>query len=75
MKEPFNLTMDQIADLTDYQLLQIYFRPDPNAPAPPASDGGDVEDPRSIFEKVWARRGLTPEEIAAKWAAEHPADG
>jgi len=61
VKEPFNLSMAEIAQLTDYQLLHIYFRPDKQ---PPAREGKPYQQ---IFYETWRRRGLNQEQIREKW--------
>lgn len=67
-RDPYFLSIEQIADLTDYQLLQVYFRPQGER----NGGGGNYEDPREIFRKVWERRGATAAEIAARWNESHP---
>lgn len=63
--------MREIADLTDEQLLRIYMRMDPRDPKAKHVDReGQVMPYREIYENIWAKRGLTPEQIQARWDEE-----
>jgi len=67
VREPFNLSFAQIADLTDYQIRAILFQhPADPKPAP----AGVYRPPEELFERVWRRRGLSDDEIAEKWRAQ-----
>lgn len=70
MREPFHLTIEQIADLTDYQLARIYLRRDPRDS--PAHDASKQMSYREVYERTWSRRGLTPEQIEEKWRRDFP---
>lgn len=70
MQEPFNLTLDQIGDLTDYQLLRIYFRPRKGDKTDRDDEPG--QSYRDVYEAVWAARGLTPLQIEALYRREFP---
>lgn len=68
-KDPFHLTLSQIGDLTPYQVRNILFRPEDtsklNIPGSPFSKYTEEKD---TFWKVWKEwRGLSEEEVAAKW--------
>lgn len=68
VREPFNLSFGQIADLTDYQINEILFKhPADEKPAPEPGESLTYEE---LFWRVWERRGLTEEQIAEKWRAE-----
>ena len=63
MKEPFNLSIDEIKKLTPYQVKNIYFRPK-SADEPV----GEYQSAKELFWKVqkdW--RGLTEEETQKLW--------
>lgn len=71
VNEPFNVPLHEIAQLTDYQINNIYFHPrtkegaiDVYAHRP---DPGQV-DYEAEFRWSWQQKGATPEEIDAKWA-------
>jgi hypothetical protein len=71
VREPFNLGFDEIAELTDYQILEILFKhPSDEKPQPE----GAYQTHEEIFWSVWRRRGLSEDEIAGKWRAEREAD-
>ena len=66
MKEPFNLSLGEIAELTDAQLADIYFRPE-------RSRAPVVGKPYwEVYRATWEGRGLTPEQIEAKWEKDFP---
>ena len=63
VKEPFNLSIDQIKKLTPYQVKNLYFRPK-TADEPV----GQYQSAKEIFWKVqrdW--RGLSEEETQKLW--------
>jgi hypothetical protein len=63
VKEPYNLTLAQIGQLTPYQVRNIYFRsPERDQPKP-----ARVQTYREIFWGIWKHRGLTEEQIAERW--------
>ena len=73
VNEPFNLRMEEIAQLTDYQIRRIYFHPrtengmsiDVNAYSPNASRG--PLDYKRAFWESWTDKGATDAEIQSKW--------
>lgn len=72
-REPFNLSFEQIADLTDHQIHAVLFQPNPfEERERQRTDPANQMSDREVFERIWARRGLTPEAIAAKWKEENP---
>lgn len=72
VKEPYFLSLDQIADLTDFQLTQIYFRPSWEEQRRRRLGHLPVLTPQGLFEKVWAARGLTADQIKEKWQRDYP---
>lgn len=69
VREPFNLSFEQIADLTDYQIAEILFKHPADTPAEKPPDGNNLTH-EELFWRVWQRRGLSEEQIAEKWRAE-----
>lgn len=69
VREPFNLSFEQIADLTDYQISEILFQHPADEPAKNPAEQVYLT-PEQLFWRVWQRRGLSEEEIAEKWRAE-----
>lgn len=71
VNEPFNLRPWEIAQLTDYQINNIYFHPrtkegaiDVDAYAKPAKEFSYEDE----FRYSWQQKGLSQAEIDAKWA-------
>ncbi len=73
VREPFHLRMHEIAALTDEQLIAVYLRADPRdadrrpkvGEIPPG--GKVVNSYRDLFWDTWKARGLTDEQIEARW--------
>ncbi len=68
VKEPFNLSMDAIARLTDYQLEHVYFRPERGGRPAGASSV-------SAFYVYWwllRKSGNDDAEVVRRWHAERP---
>ena len=72
MREPFNLSFAQIAELTDYQISEILMKHPADEPAP--GPEAVYLPPEELHYRVWAKRGLSDEEIAEKWRAESQGD-
>lgn len=71
IREPFCYTPEEIGRLTLWQLEHVFAR-DPSKGAKrivkgDGSMGGPVEDPKSLFFKIYRRRGLTEQAIEALW--------
>ena len=63
VKEPYNLTIEEISNLTPYQVKNIYFRPE-EADEPV----GEYICEKDLFWKVhkdW--KGMTEEETESAW--------
>lgn len=73
VREPFNLSFAEIADLTDYQISEILFQHPADEPTRPAAEQVYLT-PEQLFWRVWERRGLSEAEIAEKWRAESQGD-
>lgn len=82
-REPFNLSFEQIARLTDYQIGDILFQPLPEDKPAKKPVGPDLyahcleglpeDNPaKRRFWYVWRVRGIPDEEIAAKWQQQPP---
>lgn len=74
VREPFNLTMDQIADLSPAVVAEVYLYPDPKKKFEDGfAMGGDmVMDYQDRFVKLWKFRGKKDEEIKEKWKNDFP---
>lgn len=71
VREPFHLTMRDIARLTPYQLQQIYLRDDPNG-LEGIPEGGE---PCSPFKALWLHLkpfGYSDQAIVDRWRQENP---
>jgi hypothetical protein len=69
VREPFHLSIAQIAELTDEQLLDIYLRADPRDDSTPTvNKRGEKLSDFEVFSRVWKRRGWSDEAISKRWA-------
>ncbi len=79
VREPFNLSLEQIADLTDEQIAYIYFHPrdDRGHLEPFPEDANRGEQSGVSFADMYARvtrlrePGISDEEISRRLFAEH----
>ncbi len=74
-REPFNHTLEEIADLTDEQ-IDFLCRKDPTAPVKQDDEGGEVSGgyPRltkEVYVATWKACGRTEEWIEAEWLKEY----
>jgi hypothetical protein len=78
------LTMKDIAEMTDYQKVEIYFRKRDDEEKEKGRASRPAGEPMSCYQqlymKVWLLRGMTKEQIRQKWdddlaAKEHGPDG
>lgn len=65
VKEPFNMSLADIAKLTDYQIVNILFRPE-------KKQGDGSEESWSPFRLFWwqlkvSQPGIFDEEIITRW--------
>lgn len=71
VKEPYNLSVDEIKKLTPYQVRHVFFREGDDDPAsaglPVLPGQSSGPSPREVFYKVWKDRGLSPAEIEIRW--------
>jgi hypothetical protein len=70
VRDPFRLTEDRIATLTDYQLLYHYFRPrdeDGDLARGDQAEGEYATSLESMCKQVWRDRGESDAEIEAHW--------
>ena len=71
VQEPYNLSIKQIANLTDRQITYIYFRPRKKS-KDVGFDGGGAAGYQASFIQVWASRGMPMEKIKEKWIKDFP---
>lgn len=70
VREPFNMSFEQIADLTDYQIAEILWKhpaDEATRSLPPEKNGYMTQE--ELLRRVWQRRGLSESEIEEKWRA------
>ena len=73
-REPFNHTLEEIADLTDEQMASLC-RQDVSKGLPSEYGGCDVPHPlltREVYFGTWRACGKTDAWIEAEWRAEYP---
>lgn len=63
MKEPFSMCMDEIAELTDYQIAYVCFIPDDKVDAPSPPDAVPAQDFMTAIRKACEEAGTQPPEI------------
>jgi hypothetical protein len=63
VREPFNLTLQEIGRLTPYQARNIYFRGEERDRSQPKRQ----QPYRDVFWAVWKRRGLKDHQIELQW--------
>lgn len=71
-REPWNLSIEAIADLTDYQIAAVLLAPDPLRSSSGREDGGLSY--REWYFAAWRRRGLSEAEIQARWERDYPGE-
>lgn len=57
MKDPFSMCMDEIAELTDWQIANVCLRPDPNAETPPGPNDKPAEDFMTAMKRACEEAG------------------
>ena len=62
VRDPFNLTLDEIGHLTPYQVRNIYFYDEKRDREPEKR-----QTYQEIFWAVWKRRGLKESQIEEQW--------
>lgn len=73
LREPFNLSLDQVARLTDRQIHHLYFHPTDadGRPKPPPRKVPDrpltPEEERALFFGMGASLGIKPEQLQREW--------
>lgn len=72
VKEPFNLTVPEIARLTDHQLQHVYFRPDANQKWDRLAARGEPVSQFWVFWDHHRRHGMTDDAICALWREKNP---
>ncbi len=68
VNEPFHLRLDDVAKLTDFQLEEVYFRPERDAKPAGAT-------PVSAFYSYWwalRKSGNDDAEVVRRWQLERP---
>lgn len=64
VREPFNLTVEQIGKLTPWQVKHIYFRKETK------EQGRRVQSHQELFFAAWRQRGWKEKDIWKKWEEE-----
>jgi hypothetical protein len=75
-KEPFNIPKSRVAFMTDWEIINVYCRPDKakKATAQRFKEAKNNKNFWPAFQEIWRKKGCTDAEIELQWRHEGHGD-